>query len=62
MSNKECWDCGHETTVDGYLLRVVNTSDDTLFLSPCIVECVKFMESSGLTMQGYRIEVMAYAG
>lgn len=56
---KHCYCCDRETVIDGYLLRVTNPSGDTLFVSPCIVEAINFMESGGLaSVSCYRIEVM----
>jgi len=58
----ECYECGRDTILRGYLPRVTNTNSDTLFVNPCITECIKFMESGGLNLQGYRIEVIKYEG
>lgn len=56
---KECFECGRDTILDGYTLRVVNSNFETLFVSDCIVECIKFMERGGLaSVSCYKIEVM----
>ena len=56
---EHCYCCDRETIIDGYFLRVTNKSDDTLFLTQCIVEAMNFMESGGLaSLSCYRIEVM----
>ena len=60
MFTDTCYECGRDTIVSGYMLRVTNTRGDTLFNSKCIVSCIEFMEKSGLMLQGCRIEVMAY--
>ena len=60
---KECYCCGRDTIIPGYILRVVNFQFETLFVSPCIKECIKFMEEGGYaTVQCYKIEVMPYEG
>jgi len=60
--SETCFECGRDTIVEGYTLRVTNNRNDTLFLSPCILECIKFMEHGGLQPQGYRIEVIKHGG
>lgn len=57
-----CYECGRDTLIDGYILRVTNTRGDTFFVKPCIKECIEYMEKSGVSLQEYRIEVMAYEG
>ncbi len=59
----ECFNCGRDTIIKGYTLRVVNPRFETLFVSPCIKECINFMEKGGFaTVQCYKIEVMPYEG
>jgi len=60
---KGCFHCGKDTHISGYILRVVNPSFQTLLVSPCIQECIDFMEKGGFaTVQCYKIEVMPYEG
>ena len=60
MSNVDsCFDCGWDYHT-GYMLRVVNTRDDTLFISPCYNCCLKYITQGALQIPGYRIEVMKY--
>jgi hypothetical protein len=59
----ECFCCGRDTRMPGYIFRVVNPSFQTLFVSPCIRECIGYMEKGGFaTVQCYKIEVMPYEG
>ena len=60
-SIKECYGCGYSYDSD-YMLRVVNTRDDTLFVNPCFTCCLEYINEGGLQLQGYRLEVMKYAG
>ena len=54
-----CYECGGDTILRRYTLRVINPKGDTLFVDPCIAQCVKFMEQGGFSMVScYRIEVM----
>jgi hypothetical protein len=55
----ECFECGRDTIIDGYILRVTNNRFETLFSSSCIIECINFMEKGGLCdVSCYKIEVM----
>lgn len=58
---EDCFNCGYEYRPE-YMLRVINNQKDTLFVSPCFNCCLKFIEEGAMTFQGYRIEVMQYAG
>jgi len=60
---RECYHCSRDTNTRGYILRVVNARFETLFVSPCIQECIEFMEKGGFSsIQCYKIEVMPYEG
>lgn len=58
-SIETCFDCGKDTVMSGYTIRVCNTNQETLFVHPCILECVEYMETSGLfSTSCYKLEVM----
>lgn len=45
-----------------FLLRVTNTSGDTLFVGSCFLKCLDYIKTGPLSLQGYRIEVMKHEG